>query len=69
MKNLFKKLAMKVLKDEIHDLCEDNIKVNSAAVDAREKLLTVLASKKATKAQMTDAMNEAVKALEAGLGI
>lgn len=69
MKNLIKKFAKKVVKDDFYELCEDNIKINSAAVDAREKLLTILANKKATKAQMTEAMNEAVKALEAGLGI
>lgn len=69
MKKLIKKFAEKVLKDDFYELCEDNIKINCAAVDAREKLLTVLANKKATKAQMTEAMNEAVKALEAGLNI
>lgn len=69
MKKLIKKFAEKVLKDDFYDPCEDNIKINCAAVDAREKLLTVLANKKATKAQMTEAMNEAVKALEAGLEI
>lgn len=69
MKNQLKKFARKVLKDDFYELCEDNIKINCAAVDAREKLLTVLANKKATKAQMTEAMNEAVKALEAGLDI
>lgn len=69
MKKFIKKLARNVLKDDFKMLCDHNIQINCAAVDAREKLLTVLANKKATKAQMTEAMNEAVKALEAGLGI
>lgn len=63
IKGMFKELAKKILRHEINAQCDDVCRINHAVVGAHEELLKVLNNKKATKAQMTEAMEKAVAQL------
>lgn len=63
VRNLFENIARRVLKNEIEYRCNEMIRINHAVVGAHEELLKVLNNKKATKAQMTEAMEKAVAQL------
>lgn len=63
IKGMFKELAKKILRHEINAQCDDVCRINHAVVGAHEELLKILNNKKATKAQMTEAMEKAVAQL------
>lgn len=70
IKGMFKRLARRILRDEINTRCDAEIKINHAVGMAHDELVKVLNNKKATKAQMTEAMEKAVAQInEAYTGI
>ena len=68
MKNLLKKLARRILQDEIAHVYDDKVVANHEMVGAHAELTKVLANKKATKAMMIEAMEKALVHIEVALG-
>lgn len=66
VRNLFENIARRILKNEIEARCDEAIRVKRASVEAHLELLKVLNNKKATKAQMVEAMEKAAAQLNEG---
>lgn len=60
VRNLFENIARRILKDEIERRCNEVVRINHGVIGAYEELNTILNNKKATKAQMTEAMERAI---------
>jgi hypothetical protein len=67
IKNMFtamlKNFARRILRNEIDTRCDAEIKINHAVGMAHDELVKVLNNKKATKAQMVEAMEKAAAQL------